>query len=114
MKDFADWIICAFYGLLGALLGFLVFTFALGGWKFAFTGRATTTWKGPIGLIVCLGVGCALGLLSYKFRNREFGSNSTGLFQDGASGVLFAKRLMVIASSLVALYFIWQMAKTLR
>ena len=101
-----------FYGVFGAFLGFLVFTFALGGEKFVFAGHSSTFWQGPLGLLVCLSVGFALGWLSYKYEHREFGSTKW-LFQDQATALLFTKRLIVTVGCVAALYFIWQLAKSL-
>jgi hypothetical protein len=101
------------YGLFGAFLGFLVFAFALGGDEYVFAGHSSTLWVGPLGLLVCLGVGFGLGFLSYKFEYREFVSTKW-LFQDQATAILFTKRLIVIAGCLAALYYMWQVAKSLR
>ena len=62
---------------------------------------------------LCTTIGFGWGLLSYKFRNREFGSSSSAFYDGDAGGVLFAKRLMVIGTCLAGLYFIWQLAKGL-
>jgi hypothetical protein len=113
MKDLEDKIMFAFYGLFGAALGFLIFAAALGGWRYLLTNRPAKPWNGLVALILCSALGCGWGLLSYKFKDREFGSGPSGLFQDQASGILFVKRLMVVASCLVGLYFIWQLAKGL-
>ncbi len=103
----------ALYGLFGAALGFLIFAMALGGWMFIFTGHSTKPWNGLVALVICSTIGGGWGLLSYKFKNREFGSGPSSLFQDQASAILFTKRLMVIATWLAGLYFIWQLAKGL-
>ncbi len=113
MKDLEDKIIYVFYGVFGAALGFLIFAVALGGWMYLVTGHSTKPWNGLVGLIICSAIGGGWGLLSYKFRNREFGSGPSSLFQDEASALLFMKRLMVIATCLAGLYFIWQLAKGL-
>ncbi len=104
MKDLEDKIMFAFYGLFGAGLGFLIFAAALG---------AAKPWNGLAALIICSALGGGWGLLSYKFKDREFGSGSSTLFQDEATTILFVKRLMVIATCLAGLYFIWQLAKGL-
>jgi hypothetical protein len=39
VKDFADKFMLVFYGLVGAGLGFLIYLFALGGWKYVFIGH---------------------------------------------------------------------------
>ena len=113
MKDLEDKIMFVLYGLFGAFLGFLIFMMALGGWRFVFMGRATKPWNGPVALFICLAIGFGWGLISYKFRNREFGSGASSPYEDQATAMLFAKRLMVIATCLAGLYFIWQLAKGL-
>jgi hypothetical protein len=113
MKNLEDKIIFAFYGVFGAAIGFLIFVMALGGWRFVFTGHYTRLWNGPVALLVCLAVGLGFGLFSYKFRNREFGSGTSSLYEDQATAILFAKRLLVIATCLAGLYYIWQLAKDL-
>lgn len=99
--------------VFGAALGFLIFAVALGGWMYLFTGRSTKPWNGLVALIICSAIGGCWGLLSYKFRNREFGSGESSLFHDEATALLFMKRLMVIVTCLAGLYFVWQLAKGL-
>jgi hypothetical protein len=111
MKDTSDLIVCAFYGLLGALLGLLIFAFALDGWSFLLAGRASKSWNGAIGLIVCCAIGGGLGLLSYHFSDREFGSRASLFFDDQATALLFVKRLLVIAGCVAVLYFLWGVIK---
>jgi hypothetical protein len=113
MKNLEDKIIFAFYGVFGAAISFLVFVMALGGWRFVLTGHSTRPWNGPVALFICLAIGLGWGLLSYKFRDREFGSGTSSLYEDEATAMLFTKRLMVIATCLAGLYFIWQLAKGL-
>ncbi len=100
------------YGGLGAFLALLVFTFALGGDGFVFTGHSQTLWIGPLGLVACLSVGFGMGVLSYTFTDRELGSIKWP-FQSQATAILFTKRLIVIGGCLAALYYIWQLAKSL-
>jgi hypothetical protein len=111
MKDFADKIMLIFYGLFGGTLGFLIFMFALGGSTYVFTGHASKPWNGPVALIIACILGGGWGLVSYKFSDREFGSGGSSFYQDPPAAMLFVKRLMVVATCLVGLYFIWQLAK---
>jgi hypothetical protein len=113
MKDFSDKIIWALYGLFGAFLGLLIFMFALGGWRLVFTGRSTRPWNGVAALILCTVISGGWGLLSYKLRNREFHSGASSMYHDQTSAILFSKQLMVIATCVAALYFIWQLARGL-
>ena len=103
-----------FYGFFGGFLGFLIFAFGLGGWRFLLTNRPPKPWNGLVALIICLALGFGWGLLSYKFSDREFGSGSSTFYDDPATARLFARRLMVIGTCLAGLYFIWQLAKGLR
>jgi hypothetical protein len=113
MKDSADKIIFVLYGFFGAGLGLLIFMFALGGWQFVFTGRATKPWNGAVALIICCVLGGGWGLVSYKFSDQEFGGGGSSFYHDPATAMLFTKRLLVIATCLAGLYFIWQLAKGL-
>jgi hypothetical protein len=113
MRDVEDKIIFAFYGVFGATIGFVIFAFALGGWRFLLTDRPAKPWNGLAALIVCVCLGGSWGLLSYKYKDRDLGSGPSALYENGGTGILFVKRLMVIATCLAALYFIWQLAKGL-
>ena len=111
MKDFTDKLMFGFYGLFGAALGLMIFMFALDGWSFVFAGRASKPWNGAVGLIICCVLGGGWGLVAYKFKDREFDSDASSYFHDQATAILFAKRVMVIATCLAGLYFIWQLAR---
>ena len=111
MKDLDKVIVAWLHPLFGAFLGFLVFTFGTGGWWFVFTGKVKSKWVGPPGLLICVGVGAVLGWIAYRYRHHEFES-LTELARDDADTVLFWKRIIVTISCLVALYFIWQLAKS--
>lgn len=111
MKDLDKKIVAALFPLLGMFLGFLVFTFGLGGWRYTFTGRSRSWWIGPWGLLLFLAVGGVLGWLSYRHRDREIGGVGP-LAHDAPTGFLLGKRLIVIATCLVGLYFVWQLARS--
>jgi hypothetical protein len=111
MKDIDQKIVALLYALFGSFLAFLVFTFALGGWRFVFTGKSMTILRGPVGLFISIALGAVLGWLSYRHRHYESGALGT-LAQDTAGGVLLGKRIVVIISCVVALYYIWQLAKS--
>jgi hypothetical protein len=113
MKDLDKKIIAALFPIFGCFLGFLVFTFGLEGWHFVFTGRPRSLWIGPGGLLLSLVVGGVLGWLSYRHRHREFGGVEP-FAHDEATSLLWSKRLIVLGACLAALYFIWQLAKSLR
>ena len=57
-------------------------------------------------------LGGGWGLVSYKFRDRQFGSGGP-MFGDEATEALFIRRLIVVATCVAGLYFIWQLAKGL-
>jgi hypothetical protein len=112
MKDFDERIVAACYPLFGSFLAFLVFAFGLGGWRFIFTGQSQSLMLGPSGLLLNMGIGALLGWLCYRHRHREVDVVGP-LAHDAATGWLLGKRLIVIASCLAGLYFIWQLAKSL-
>ena len=60
-------------------------------------------------VILCV-LGGGWGVVSYLYKDREFGSGSSMFYDDPASAALFSKRLMVVGTSLAALYFIWVLA----
>ena len=111
MKDWEDNLIFVFYGLFGAFIGFMVFAAGLGGWEFLLLGRGDRPWNGLIALLICLIIGAGWGLLSYKLKHQEFDSGTSAFLRDEATALLFAKRLMVLATCTVTAYFIWKFAK---
>lgn len=113
MRDATDKVMFVFYGMFGALLGLLIFMFGLGGWPFVFMGKSTRPWNGLWALVACCVLGGGWGFIAYIARQRELGSSGSSLFSDQASAVLFSKRLMVIATCVAGLYFIWQIAKSI-
>lgn len=113
MKDWEDKIMMGIYGLFGAGTGFLIFTFGLGGWSYLVTKRTPEPWNGLLSLILCTGLGLGWGIVAYKFRDREFGDGASSFYHDEATATLFIKRVMVIATCLAGLYFLWQAASRL-
>jgi hypothetical protein len=109
----ADLVVFFFYGAFGAFLGLLIFMFALGGSDFVFSGDADKPWNGPVALVICCVLGGGWGFISYTLSEREFGKRESRFFHDPATAILFAKRVMVIATCLAGVYFIWQLAKGL-
>jgi hypothetical protein len=112
MKDLDERIVAACYPLFGTFLAFLVFTFAMGGWRYVFTGRPHSLLLGPLGLLLSIGIGATLGWLCYRHRHRQFDVIGP-LAHDAATGWLLGKRLIVIATCLAGLYFVWQLARSL-
>src|SRR5258707_15755447 len=100
MKNLEDKLIAIFYAFFGAGLGLLVYMFGLGGWEFVFTGHTKSTLKGPLGLIVSLGIGAVLGLFSYVNKNKEIGGRGrSSFFQDQTRSLFLVKRLLGIAGA---------------
>ena len=113
MKSADEKIVAVLHPLFGAILGFVVFTFAFGGWRYVFTGSARSAFIGFPGLVLCLAIGAVLGWLAYRHRHREVGG-VTPLAHDAATGYLLGMRVVVIGTCAVVLYFVWQLAKSLR
>ena len=114
MKDLEDKIIMAFWGVFGAALGFLIYLFGLGGMKFLVMNRPAKPWNGLTALIICVVLGLGWGLVSYKFKDREFGGGGSNFYDDPATAMLFTKRLMVLLTCAAGVYFMWQLAKGLK
>jgi len=110
VKDWDLKIVAVMYALLGSFLGFLTFTFGFGNIRFVFMGKAESMWRGPLGLIVALGLGAVLGLFAWRHRHYEF-RVLDDFTTDEASAMLFTKRIMVLISCAVGAYFIWELAK---
>ena len=110
MKDWDLKIVAVLYGMFGAFLGFLIFTFGFGNIEFVFMGKVESMWRGPLGLFVALGGGAVLGLLARRHRHLEF-HGLDHFTTDEASAMLFSKRVMVLISCAVGAYFIWELAK---
>lgn len=113
MKDWEDKIMMAFYGLFGAGAGFAIFAIPLNGWELLVTKGSVKPWNGLLSLVLCTGLGFGWGIVAYKFRDREFGDSGSSFYHDEATARLFIKRVMVIATCLAALYFLWQAARRL-
>ena len=113
MKDPANLIVAAVFALLGAFLGLLVFTFALGGLDYVFLGKSRSFWRGGFGLSLCLLFGGLAGWVSYHFRDRELGPGSVP-YEGTGGGYLFAKRMVVLIVAAIACYHLWDLARGLR
>ena len=65
------------------------------------------------GLFIAVVVGLIAGWACYRYRGHEVGGRSVP-YEGEAGGILFAKRLIVLGTSVVALYYIWDLARSLR
>ena len=110
MKNLDLKIVAGLYGMFGAFLGFLIFTFGFGNIEFVFMGKVESMRRGPLGLLAALGGGAVLGLLAWRHRQVEF-HGLDHFTEDQASAILFSKRVMVLISCAVGAYFIWALAK---
>jgi hypothetical protein len=113
MKDAADKVVFALYGVFGGFLGLLIFMFALGGWSFVFTGEASRPWNGLVALIISCVLGGGWGLVAYKHSDVDLGSGALAFLGESGTAILFVKRVMVICTCLAGAYFIWQLARGL-
>ena len=105
-------IVVIFYALLGAFVAILVFGFTLGGIDLL-AGKSTAWWNGWIGLFLSAFIGAFVGALSYKFRDTEFDAPEVDLYGGTAGAQLFIRRGGVILFAMVAMYYLWQLAKSI-
>jgi hypothetical protein len=106
-------VVVIIYAVMGAGVGALVFFFTLGGIDLL-AGKSTAWWNGWPGLFLSGCFGGLVGAVSYKFRDKEFAAPEVDLDPYGgrAGGELLMRRLGVILGAVVAIYFLWQMAKS--
>jgi hypothetical protein len=110
VKDLDLKIAAVLYGMLGAFLGFLIFTFGFGNLEFVFMGKVESMWRGPLGLLLALGGGAVKGLLAWRHRQMQV-HGLEAFTENQASAILFSKRVMVLISCALGAYFIWELAK---
>ena len=96
---------------IGGALGLPVFMFALGGHRFIFLGKSTHWWNGFPGLLLCVGVGALCGWISFKNSHKQIDIPVAGIYAESGGSELLMRRLLVIGGAIVAIYFIWQLAK---
>jgi hypothetical protein len=106
-------IACGINVAFGAALGFAIYFLGLGGYSFLLMSRGGHWWNGWGAFWICVGGGGMAGFLSYKNRlkNLDPDSSSEGLYSGEAGVSLLWRRLAIIAGAVVAVYFIWKLAK---
>ena len=106
-------IACGINVAFGAALGFAIYFLALGGYSFLLMSRPGHWWNGWGAFWVCVGGGAVAGFHTYqnRLKNLDLSSSGGGMYSGEAGGWLLWRRLGVIAGSIVALYFIWKLAK---
>jgi hypothetical protein len=104
-------IACLVNVAFGAALGLPVFMFGLGGYRFLFLGKSTHWWNGWPGLLLCVGIGALGGWFSYRNRLKNLDIPVAGIYAESGGAELLWRRLVVIGSAIIAIYFIWQLAK---
>jgi len=105
-------VVVIFYALLGAFLAVLIFFFALGGIDLL-TGKSTAWWNGWTGLFLAACCGAIVGGFSYKFRDREFTAPEVDPYGGQAGAQLLIRRGGVILMAIIAVYYLWQQAKSI-
>jgi hypothetical protein len=112
-------IACGINVVFGAALGFGIYAIGLGGLFWLITSRNPHWWNGWIALMVCVGGGAFIGFRMYTNRLEEIdmdngpGELTEGIYAGRAGQDLLWKRIGAIAGGLVALYFIWSLAKSI-
>jgi len=97
----------------GAALGFAIYFLPLGGFGPLLMSRGAHWWNGAGAFCICVGGGGLVGFMSYKNRlkNLDIEPRSDGIYSGfGGQGLLW-RRLVVIVIAIVALYYIWSLAK---
>jgi hypothetical protein len=101
---------CAVNAIVGGILGGAIFFGGFAGFDLLI-GASTAWWNGWIGLVCCVVAGAAVGVVSYFQRHEEAGFNFVGIYSGASGGWLFARRIGVLISGVVAFYFLWQLAR---
>jgi hypothetical protein len=106
-------IACGINVAFGAALGFAIYFLALGGYSFLLMSRPGHWWNGWGAFFICVGGGAVAGFHTYqnRLKNLDPTSSSGGMYSGEAGISLLWRRLAVIAGAIVALYFIWKLAK---
>jgi hypothetical protein len=100
--------------LFGAALGIAIYLFGLGGFRFLLMSRPPAHWwSGWLGFCICVGASAAAGAYSYKNRHAQLDLPREGIYEGKAGGELLVRRLFVIGGAVVAIYYIWQLAKSI-
>ena len=101
---------CAVNAFVGAILGAAIFMATLGGVRFL-AGKSTAWWNGWPALFLCVAAGAVIGTISYLQRHREFEIPSEGPYAGSGGGWLLMRRIGVLLMGVVAVYFLWQLAR---
>jgi hypothetical protein len=112
-------IACGINVVFGAAVGFAVYAIGLGGLFWLIASRNAHWWNGWTALFLCVGAGAFIGYRMYTNRLNDIdlgeGSDALteGIYAGRAGQDLLWKRIGAIAGGLVALYFIWSLAKSI-
>ncbi|HEY6229490.1 MAG TPA: hypothetical protein VI282_20385 [Verrucomicrobiae bacterium] len=110
-------IACAINVVFGAAVGFGFYAIGLGGLWWLISSRNPHWWNGWIAFFLCVGGGGFIGYRMYTNRLDEIdlpsrGELTEGMYAGEAGQELLWKRIGAIAGGLIALYFIWRMARS--
>lgn len=106
-------IACFINTAFGAGVGFAIYFFFLGGFRFLLTSKGAYWGNGWISFFVCVGGGGYVGFLSYRNRMKAIDIDSSGdtiYSGHGGAGLLW-RRVAVIIFGIIGAYYVWQMAK---
>jgi hypothetical protein len=106
-------IACMINVVFGAGIGFVIYFFPLGGFGPLLTSRGGRWWNGSGAFWICVGGGALIGFVSYKnrLRNLDIEPRGDGIYSGQAGQELLWRRIAMLIFGVVAVYFIWQLAK---
>jgi len=108
VKNWEDKMMYAIYALFGGAIGILLFAVPLGGWDYIFLGESKGFWDGPVSMILWTTFGAGWGLLSYRYHHYEVDPETAAWLR-----FLISRRGRMLIFGIVALYFVYDVAKGL-
>jgi hypothetical protein len=111
--SFDEKIACLINVVFGAAVGFVIYFLPLGGFGPLLTSKGGHWWNGSGAFWICVGGGGLVGFLSYQNRLKDLDiePHGDGIYSGSGGRALLWRRLVVIAIGIIAVYFLWTLAK---